>query len=91
MSMVELGIELTNFLRALDDFNERLKTRWDELQQEHERAAELWPRGDPTREQFENDWGAMSAVLEQYRTKLGSRYLDFIIHKKRAVDGYFGH
>lgn len=90
MTMIDLDKELAKFIRELDDFNERIVRKWDELQRAYEYADELWPMDDSTRRDFEGQWNELAGVLHHYRERQGYRYLEFLMLKKQALDRYFG-
>ena len=89
MSMDQLHAELESFIRTLDMFNESVGKHWDELQRTWGYADELW-QDDKARQRFEKEFYELGSALKAYREQYGQRYIDFLMHRKRALDEYFG-
>lgn len=88
--MDELCRQLKNFITALTRFNQNTGSRWRNLTRKMEEAHEVWDSSDPTRQEFEREWGELAGAIELYQKKQGAAYLEFLQKKKRALDQYFG-
>ncbi len=85
-SMDEQYQEMTNFLRALVGFNQRLEASMRDLETRHDFVSPHWQ--DEMRRHYDMQWQPLHDVTKHYVASEGPSYVEFLSIKQYALWRY---
>jgi len=86
MSMDDVFNTMNNFEQELKNFNDNLKSSFDDLHKNHEVVSPLWD--DSMRKEYDSKWLSLEEKMNQYISTEGGSYLEELIEKIEAIKGY---
>jgi len=72
--------------RELQNFNERLRAAFEQVEQSHSRVSPLWD--DSMRREYDQSWKPLDDAMHDYIKRTGPRYVDVLIDRLRHLKSY---
>jgi uncharacterized protein YukE len=86
MSMDDQYREMARFRDALDDFNQRLQSSLNALDEHHEAVQPLWQ--DDMQAEYDQMWSPLHEAIERYAERDAPAYASFIERKLKHLRRY---
>jgi uncharacterized protein YukE len=86
MSMDDQFIQMQNFHRALNSFNEHLRSSVADLESKHEQVSPHWQ--DEMRKHYDSLWDRFDEAMKRYVGSDGPNYVEFLTIKLQALRRY---
>ncbi len=86
MGMDDVYNTMNIFEKELEEFNNNLKTSFDDVQNHHQIVSPLWD--DSMRKEYDSIWLSLEEKINQYISIEGGNYVEVLIEKIEAIKGY---
>ena len=86
MGMDEVSEGMERFQRALETFNDAVKSSMNEIEQHNDRLGPMWQ--DSMRISYNERWAPLEDELRNFRDHVGPRYLETMIERSKFLRRY---
>jgi hypothetical protein len=86
MGMDDVYSTMNIFEKELEEFNNNLKSSFDDLQYNHDIVSPIWD--DSMRKEYDSKWLSLEEKIDQYISIEGNNYVEVLIEKIEAIKGY---
>lgn len=86
MGMDDVYSTMNIFEKELEEFNNNLKSSFDDLQHNHDIVSPIWD--DSMRKEYDSKWLSLEEKINQYISIEGNNYVEILIEKIESIKGY---